>query len=70
MGKRFEGKENSPVLERAMDTLIEQLLVVFLKRLGGSISVPLAEVDDTGQDIMYMTIDENKTFHFEMRKKQ
>jgi hypothetical protein len=52
-----------------LDDFKDQLLVVFLKRLGGMVSIPLAEVDDTGGDILEFRIDENRVFHFATRKK-
>jgi hypothetical protein len=52
-----------------LDDFKDQLLIVFLKRLGGKVSIPVAEVDDTGQDNLAFCIDENRVFHFETRKK-
>lgn len=52
-----------------LDDFKDQLLIVFLKRLGGKVSIPLAEVDDTGQDLLAFKIDENRVFHFEASKK-
>lgn len=54
---------------QVMDDFKDQLLIVFLKRLGGKVSIPVAEVDDTGQDMLAFSIDENRVFHFETRKK-
>jgi hypothetical protein len=51
-----------------MDDFKDQLLIVFLKRLGGRVSIPVAEVDDTGSDILAFRI-EDRVFHFEMSKK-
>lgn len=51
-----------------IDGFKEQLLIVFLKRLGGRIDIPLAEVDDTGQDNLAFSF-ANGMFHFETRKK-
>jgi hypothetical protein len=48
----------------------QQLLIVFLKRLGGKASIPLAEVDDTGRQCLAFRIDEHKVFHFEIQEKQ
>lgn len=53
----------------AIEAMKSQLLIVLLKRLGGSASIPLKEVDDTGQDLFLMRLDENRVFHFEVRKK-
>lgn len=52
-----------------IDSLKDQLLIVFLKRLGGQLSMPVAEVDDTGQDLLEFRIDEHRVFHFTIRKK-
>lgn len=51
-----------------IDNFKDQLLIVLLKRLGGKVSIPVAEVDDTGMDIVSMSV-ENRTFHFEVGKK-
>ncbi len=59
----------APEHAAVLDNFKDQLLIVFLKRLGGNISIPLAEVDDTGQDMLAFSIDGNGTFHFETRKK-
>jgi hypothetical protein len=53
-----------------VDDLKEQLLIVFLKRLGGSADIPCAEVDDTQHDLFSFSVDEHRVFHFEIRKKQ
>jgi hypothetical protein len=47
-----------------MEAMKEQLLIVFLKRLGGSVSVPVAEIDDTGHDNLALRLDEHHVFHF------
>lgn len=47
----------------------EQLLIVFLKRLGGEVRIPVAEVDDTGQDLFVFSVN-NGVFHFMLEKKQ
>lgn len=54
-----------------LDDLKDQLLVVFLKRLkalGHSLDFPIAEVDDTGRDMVSFQI-VDRVFHFELRKK-
>ena len=53
-----------------VEELKEQLLIVFLKRLGGKVDVPCAEVDDTGQDLFMFSVDAQRVFHFEIQKKQ
>lgn len=71
MGKGIDAARSvGPEHAALLDDLKDQLLIVFLKRLGGKVSIPVAEVDDTGQDLFAFRIDENRVFHFETRKKQ
>jgi hypothetical protein len=54
-----------------LDDFKDQLLVVFLKRLqalGQKLDFPVAEVDDTGQDMVSFRI-VDRVFHFELSKK-
>lgn len=70
MGKGIDmARAIAPEHAAAIDDLKDQLLIVFLKRLGGKVSIPVAEVDDTGQDLLAFRVDENRVFHFEARKK-
>ncbi len=58
-------------LHDLLENMRDQLLIVFLKKLGGKITVPVSEVDDTGMDIMKMFLDQDtKAFTFEIHKKQ
>ena len=45
----------------------EQLLIVFLKRLGGAVDVPVYELDDTEGDNLALNLREG-VFHFEIVK--
>ncbi len=58
-------KEHAEFLENFKD----QLLIVLMKRLGNKISIPLKEVDDTGQDLLSFKV-VDKVFHFELSKKE
>lgn len=50
--------------------LKDQMLIMLLKRTGDKITVPVAELDDTGQDMLFMEFDQNqRVFVFELRKK-
>ena len=70
MGKGTDlARADSPEHAAVMDDFKDQLLIVFLKRLGGKVSIPVKEVDDTGQDMLAFRIDENKVFHFETKRK-
>lgn len=69
MGKGIDlAREAAPLHTAVLDDFKDQLLIVFLKRLGGQVSIPLAEVDDTGQDMFAFSV-VDKVFHFELRKK-
>jgi len=70
MGKGIDLiRDLNPEHAAIMDDLKDQLLIVFLKRLGGEASISFTEIDDTGGDIFSFRIDENKVFHFTMSKK-
>lgn len=61
------GPEHAAVI----DDLKDQLLIVFLKRLkamGHDLRFPVAEVDDTGQDMLAFSI-QDRTFVFDLQRK-
>ena len=69
MGKGIDAaREDSPLHAAVLDDFKDQLLIVFLKRLGGALDIPVAEVDDTGQDMLAFSVRDG-IFHFETRKK-
>ncbi len=71
MGKGIDlARPDAPEHAAVLDDFKDQLLIVFLRRLGSTVSIPLSEVDDTGGELLAFRIDENKVFHFELRKKQ
>lgn len=59
---------DAPEHVAVMEHFKEQLLIVFLKRLGGKVSIPVAEVDDTGQDMLAVAIVDG-VFNFEIQRK-
>jgi len=59
----------SPIHAAVMDNLKDQLLLVFLRRLGGKISIPLEEIDNTDSLIMTLRVDKDSVFHFELKQK-
>lgn len=61
-------KENNPEHARVIDDFKDQLLVILIKRLGGKVSIPVSECDDTGHNILSMKIID-KNFYFEIGKK-
>ena len=60
----------SPIHAAVMDNLKDQLLLVFLRRLGGKISIPLEEIDNTDSLIMTLRVDKDSVFHFELKQKE
>lgn len=63
-------RADAPEHAAAIENMLPQLLIVFLKRLGGKLDIPVAEVDDTGQDLFAFSADpKTRTFHFEIVKK-
>lgn len=70
MGKGIDAaREENPLHAAVLDDVKDQLLIVFLKRLGGAVSIPVAEIDDTGMDLLSLRIDEHLVFHFAVSKK-
>ncbi len=70
MGKGIDlARDQAPEHAAMMDDLKDQLMIVFIKRMGGKVSIPVDEIDDTGQDMLSLRVDENKVFHFELGKK-
>ena len=60
---------NSPENAAMIADLKEQLLIAFLKRLGGKVDMPVAEVDATNTHDLAFSLDlERKVFHFELRE--
>lgn len=44
---------SDPTFDQArLQRFKDQLLIVLLKRLGGQVTVPVSEIDATGQDLM------------------
>jgi hypothetical protein len=53
-----------------LDDFKDQLLIVLLKRLAvnSEVSIPVAEVDDTGGDLVSFNVID-RVFNFQLRKK-
>lgn len=73
MGKGIDlARPTAPEHAQVMDDFKDQLLIVLMKRLqklSGPVSIPVAECDDTGQDLLALSITD-RTFHFTLSKKQ
>jgi len=72
MGQGIDlAKEDNPEHAEAMENFRDQLIIVLLKRLGADkapLEIPVAETDDTGQDLCLMAIRDGN-FVFNIRKK-
>lgn len=60
---------DAPEHAAVIDVFKEQLLLAFLRRLGGKVSVPVSEVDETSGFTLMMSVRDG-TFHFELQRKQ
>ena len=74
MGKGIDmARAEAPEHAAVLDDFKDQLLIVLLKRLGAleqSVVIPVAEADDTGQDLVEMKIEGTPpAFTFNVRKK-
>ena len=55
-----------------LDNMKDQLIIVLMKRLAdkeGRLSIPCAEIDDTGDDLLAFRVSADRVFHFELHKK-
>jgi len=72
MGRGIDiARVNAPEHAAVLDDFKDQLLVIFLKRLkryGDDLIFPVAETDDTGQDLVGFSI-RDAAFHFQVLKK-
>lgn len=56
--------------QQAIQVMLPQLLIVLVSRLGGDITVPATEIDDTGKFVLMMDLNQEKReFHFVVKKK-
>lgn len=70
MGKGVDlARDDAPVHAAVLDDFKDQLLIVLVRRLGGKVSIPVAEVDDTGGNVLSMALRDG-VFDFELGKKQ
>jgi hypothetical protein len=66
---REQARPLAPEHVALLDELRDQLLIVFLKRLGGTASFPVREVDDTGNDVMAFSVIDG-VFYFTIQRKE
>lgn len=72
MGKGIElARAVAPEHAAMIDDLKDQLLIVFLRRLGGRLTIPVAEIDGTGGHLFSFKVDlEAREFTFVLEQKQ
>jgi hypothetical protein len=66
-----EASVDAPAHAEAVNTMLPQLLIALVKRNGGKLTIPAAEIDATGNDLLAFRVDPEKLeFHFEIQKKR
>lgn len=69
MGKGIDlARSGAPEHAAVLDDFKDQLLIVLVKRLGGKVSLPVTEVDDTGRNTLSFNIVDG-VFHSVVGKK-
>jgi len=64
-------REDAPLHAAIIDNFKEQFLLVLLQRLGGDVTIPVAEVDATGNLLLKMRLTEaGDAFQFVLERKQ
>lgn len=62
--------QENPELAQLLDNMKDQLIIALVNRLGGGITVPVSEIDDTGQFILKMAVEpQGRAFKFKVSKK-
>lgn len=71
MGKGIDlAREDAPEHAALLDDLKDQLLIAFLRRLGGTVEIPVKEVDETGRYCLAFRVDPaSRVFHFTLKQK-
>lgn len=67
--KPITATSESAELAAAVAQMTPQLLIVLVNRAGGAVTIPVAEVDDTGRDFMTMEVI-GRDFVFKVERKQ
>jgi hypothetical protein len=69
MGKGIDlARADASEHAQVMDDFKDQLMIAFLRRLGGAVSIPVAEVDATGKYMLAFSINEG-VFNFVLKEK-
>lgn len=63
-------KDLSYAHQQAIESMKSQLLIVLINRLGGTVDIPVAEVDGTGKFNLAFSVDPaTREFHFVVQPK-
>jgi hypothetical protein len=54
--------------QQAIQVMMPQLLIVLFNRLGGTVDIPVEEIDGTGKFNLAMSLND-RVFHFEVQQK-
>ncbi len=69
--KRRTSAATDPELQRRIEAKKDQLLIAFLNRLGGSLEIPVEEVDGADAFTLLMGADEDaRTLTFRVERKE
>lgn len=70
MGKgRDLARPDAPLHAAVLDDFMDQLMIAFVHRLGGKVSIPVKEVDETGRFVLSFNIVDG-VFNFTLTEKQ
>lgn len=62
-------REDGPLHADVLDMFKDQLMIAFMVRLGGKVSIPVKEVDETGRYTLSFNVADG-VFNFVLAKKQ
>lgn len=62
-------RPHAPLHAAVMDNFKDQLILVLIERLGGKVTIPVAEVDNTGGKLLTMSITDGN-FNLNLERKQ
>jgi len=70
MGQGIDlAREDAPLHAAVIDNFKDQLLLAMVRRLGDRVSIPVAEIDETGGYVLLFSVNDG-IFNFELRKKE
>lgn len=71
MRARREQSKAHPLAREIIETMLPQLVIVLVARLAGEVTIPVGEIDATGDRNLTMSFDEAaRTFTFKTERKK